>query len=244
MIRISNLHKSFDSQPVLAGVDLEIGKGQSLVLIGASGSGKSVLLKCILGLETADQGKIEVNGLPSTPPQFLDKFGMLFQSAALFDSLKVWENVAFRQLQNGVGRESARSLAIAKLDRVGLPAKTADQYPAELSGGMQKRAGLARATASDPEIVFFDEPTTGLDPIRAGTINALIREIVDELGATTLTITHDLTSVHAIADQVALLKDGQIAWQGTPKDLKSTEHPDVVTFRTGQAPHIKPDAPD
>ena len=230
MINVRDLHKSFDGQAVLKGVNLEIPKGQSLVLIGASGSGKSVLLKCILGLEASDKGSIEVDGKPSRPPQYLDRFGMLFQGAALFDSLTVWENVAFRKLHDGVARDAAREHAISKLARVGLTADTADKYPAELSGGMQKRAGLARAISSDPGIIFFDEPTTGLDPIRAGTINRLIRDIVDDLGATTLTITHDLSSATAIADQVAMLKDGQIVWQGTPDELKETTNPDVQAF--------------
>ena len=230
MINVRDLHKSFDGQAVLKGVNLEIPKGQSLVLIGASGSGKSVLLKCILGLEASDKGSIEVDGKPSRPPQYLDRFGMLFQGAALFDSLTVWENVAFRKLHDGVARDAAREHAISKLSRVGLQADVADKYPAELSGGMQKRAGLARAISSDPSIIFFDEPTTGLDPIRAGTINRLIRDIVDDLGATTLTITHDLSSATAIADQVAMLKDGQIVWQGTPDELKETTNPDVQAF--------------
>ena len=230
MINVRDLHKSFDGQAVLKGVNLEIPKGQSLVLIGASGSGKSVLLKCILGLEASDKGSIEVDGKPSRPPQYLDRFGMLFQGAALFDSLTVWENVAFRKLHDGVARDAAREHAISKLARVGLTADTADKYPAELSGGMQKRAGLARAISSDPSIIFFDEPTTGLDPIRAGTINRLIRGIVDDLGATTLTITHDLSSASAIADQVAMLKDGKIVWQGTPDDIQSTTNPDVQAF--------------
>jgi len=230
MINVRDLHKSFDGQAVLKGVNLEIPKGQSLVLIGASGSGKSVLLKCILGLEASDKGSIEVDGKPSRPPQYLDRFGMLFQGAALFDSLTVWENVAFRKLHDGVARDAAREHAISKLSRVGLQADVADKYPAELSGGMQKRAGLARAISSDPSIIFFDEPTTGLDPIRAGTINRLIRGIVDDLGATTLTITHDLSSASAIADQVAMLKDGKIVWQGTPDDIQSTTNPDVQAF--------------
>ena len=230
MINVRDLHKSFDGQAVLKGVNLEIPKGQSLVLIGASGSGKSVLLKCILGLEASDKGSIEVDGKPSSPPQFLDRFGMLFQGAALFDSLTVWENVAFRKLHDGVARDAAREHAISKLSRVGLQADVADKYPAELSGGMQKRAGLARAISSDPSIIFFDEPTTGIDPIRAGTINRLIRGIVDDLGATTLTITHDLSSASAIADQVAMLKDGKIVWQGTPDDIQSTTNPDVQAF--------------
>ncbi len=234
MIDIRDLHKAFDGTPVLSGVTLEIPKGQSLVLIGASGSGKSVLLKCILGLETPDRGTLTVDGAPAHPPQFLDRFGMLFQGAALFDGMRVWENVAFQHLQSGMPRAQARDRALNKLDRVGLANKTADQYPSELSGGMRKRAGLARAIAADPEIIFFDEPTTGLDPLRATQINTLIRDIVDELGATTLTITHDMSSAHAIADQVAFLKDGVIRWQGAPSDMAATDLPDLRAFITGQ----------
>jgi len=235
MIQLSNVHKSFGSAAVLQGVTLDIEQGQSLVLIGASGSGKSVLLKCILGLETPDSGTITVDGKPANPPQFLDRFGMLFQGAALFDSLPVWENVAFRALQTGQDRPKAKKRAIEKLDRVGLSSNVADQYPADLSGGMRKRAGLARAIFSDPDIIFFDEPTTGLDPIRANTINTLIRGVVDEIGATTLTITHDLTSVDAIADKVAMLKDGKIIWQGVPDELRASSNPDVDAFVTGRA---------
>ena len=233
MIDVRDLHKTFEGANVLKGVDLSIAKGQSLVLIGASGSGKSVLLKCILGLETPDRGTITVDGQPAHPPKFLDRFGMLFQGAALFDGMRVWENVAFRPLQSGMTRDKARALAVEKLDRVGLNAATADQFPSELSGGMQKRAGLARAIATDPEIIFFDEPTTGLDPIRAGQINALIREVVDDLGAATLTITHDMTSVHAIADHVAFLKDGRINWAGTPEKMFDIDQPHLKAFITG-----------
>ncbi|WP_438956022.1 ABC transporter ATP-binding protein [Cognatiyoonia sp.] len=233
MIDVRDLHKTFEGTNVLKGVDLSIAKGQSLVLIGASGSGKSVLLKCILGLETPDRGTITVGGQPTLPPKFLDRFGMLFQGAALFDGMQVWENVAFRPLQSGMARDKARALAIEKLDRVGLSAATADQFPSELSGGMQKRAGLARAIATNPEIIFFDEPTTGLDPIRARQINALIREVVDDLGATTLTITHDMTCVHAIADNVAFLKDGRIEWAGTPEEIFNIDQPYLKAFITG-----------
>ena len=235
MINLSNVHKSFGASAILQGVTLNIEEGQSLVLIGASGSGKSVLLKCILGLEQTDSGTITVDGKPANPPQFLDRFGMLFQGAALFDSLPVWENVAFRALQTRQERTKAKARAIEKLDRVGLSAKVADQYPADLSGGMRKRAGLARAIFSDPDIIFFDEPTTGLDPIRSNTINTLIRSVVDEIGATTLTITHDLSSVDAIADKVAMLKDGKIIWQGTPAELRKEPSPDVSSFVTGRA---------
>ncbi|MFV0385954.1 ABC transporter ATP-binding protein [Paracoccus sp. (in: a-proteobacteria)] len=216
MIDMRGLHKSFGSKRVLAGVDLSVAAGESLCVIGQSGTGKSVLLKCILGLETADAGQVLWQGRPldrRTLPDFLRHFGMLFQGAALFDSLRVWQNVAFR-LRQRMPDARARAIAIDKMARVGLGPETADLMPAELSGGMAKRAGLARAIADDPQVIFFDEPTTGLDPIRARRINGLIRGIVRETGATAITITHDMDSVRAIGDRVALLQDGMIAWDG------------------------------
>ncbi|MDQ1898891.1 ATP-binding cassette domain-containing protein [Paracoccus sp. WLY502] len=216
MIQIHGLHKSFGGKPVLSGVDLAVGQGESLCVIGQSGTGKSVLLKCILGLTTPEAGRILWRGSPldqATRPDFLARFGMLFQGAALFDSLTVWQNVAFR-LRQRMPDVQARAIAIEKLGRVGLGPETADLMPAELSGGMAKRAGLARAIADDPAVIFFDEPTTGLDPIRARRINGLIRGIVTETGATAITITHDMDSVRAIGDRVALLQDGRIAWEG------------------------------
>ena len=229
MIQLRNIHKGFGT-PVLRGVTLDVAQGQSCVVIGGSGSGKSVLLKCILGLEIPDKGRVTIDGQPKMP---MDRFGMLFQGAALFDSLPVWQNVAFRPLQTGMDRNAARNLAIAKLDRVGLTADVADMFPAELSGGMAKRAGLARAIATNPDIIFFDEPTTGLDPIRAATINSLIRDVVTDMGATTITITHDMTTVYRVADAVAMLKDGVIHWQGAPSDLANCTNPDVIQFING-----------
>ena len=216
MIRISGLRKSFGGKPVLAAVDLAVEQGESLCVIGQSGTGKSVLLKCILGLTAPDAGQILWQGKaldPTTRPAFLARFGMLFQGAALFDSLTVWQNVAFR-LRQRMPDARARAIALEKMARVGLGPETADLMPAELSGGMAKRAGLARAIADDPAVIFFDEPTTGLDPIRARRINDLIRGIVTETGATAITITHDMDSVRAIGDRVALLQDGRIAWDG------------------------------
>lgn len=216
MIAVEGLCKSFGDKPVLAGVDLRVGAGESLCVIGQSGTGKSVLLKCILGLERPDGGRILWQGRPldrENRPDFMARFGMLFQGAALFDSLSVWQNVAFR-LRQRMPDARARAIAIEKLARVGLGPETADLMPAQLSGGMAKRAGLARAIADDPQVIFFDEPTTGLDPIRAGRINALIRGIVTETGATAITITHDMTSVRAIGDRVALLHDGCVVWDG------------------------------
>lgn len=240
MIHIENLHKSFGANAVLRGVDLSIDRGESLVIIGGSGTGKSVLLKCILGLVRPDSGRITVEGTPATVPaseDFLAHFGMLFQGGALFDSLPVWQNVAFRLLRGATRRhrDEARAIAIEKLRRVGLGPKVADLFPAELSGGMQKRVGLARAIAADPRIIFFDEPTTGLDPIMAGVINALIREIVVEMGATAMTITHDMSSVRAIADSVAMLHDGVIRWTGPIAELDNTPDPYVQQFIHGRA---------
>ncbi|MEO1315280.1 MAG: ATP-binding cassette domain-containing protein, partial [Pseudomonadota bacterium] len=202
-IALAGVVKSFGSNHVLKGVDLVVPKGSSTVIIGGSGTGKSVTLKCVLGLVIPDQGTVHVDGAditrasPSRRGPVLDRLGMLFQGGALFDSLTVWQNVAFRRLQgrDRLTNADARELAVQKLRRVGLTADVADRFPAELSGGMQKRVGLARAIATDPEIIFFDEPTTGLDPIMADVINDLIREIVVEMGATAMTITHDMTSV-------------------------------------------------
>ncbi len=240
MIALQDVHKAFNGNRVLRGVDLEVARGESLVVIGGSGTGKSVLLKCIIGLENPDAGRITVEGRRldrRNREAFLDRFGMLFQGAALFDSLPVWQNVAFRLLRGAhrLSRAEARERAIAKLARVGLNRDVADLYPAELSGGMQKRAGLARAIAADPEIIFFDEPTTGLDPIMGGVINDLIREIVVEMGATAITITHDMQSVRAIADRVAMLHDGVIRWVGPADQIDTTDNPYLRQFVEGRA---------
>ncbi len=242
-IALEGLSKSFGPKHVLRGVDLSVARGESLVIIGGSGTGKSVLLKCVLGIIRPDGGRILVDGADAAAARggarerLLARFGMLFQGAALFDSLPVWRNVAFRML-NGPDRRpaaEARAIAIDKLRRVGLGPETADLFPAELSGGMQKRAGLARAIAGDPEIIFFDEPTTGLDPIMADVINALIREIVVELGATALTITHDMASVRRIADRVAMLHDGTVRWHGPIAALDDSGDPYVDQFIHGRA---------
>ena len=240
MIRFENVHKAFGSNKVLRGVNLHVAKGESMVIIGGSGTGKSVALKSVLGLVKPDSGTILVDGKDSTSGDhdaFLARFGMLFQGGALFDSLTVWQNVAFRLLRGSLKRptEEARAIAIEKLRRVGLKSEVADRYPAELSGGMQKRVGLARAIAAEPEIIFFDEPTTGLDPIMAGVINDLIREIVVEMGATAMTITHDMTSVRAIADKVAMLHDGVIKWTGPVAELDDSGDPYVAQFISGSA---------
>ncbi|MBK0326828.1 ATP-binding cassette domain-containing protein [Rhodobacteraceae bacterium F11138] len=240
MIRMENVQKAFGSNQVLRGMSLEIPKGSSLVIIGGSGTGKSVALKCILGLIQPDAGRILVDGQDATSGDrdaFLARFGMLFQGGALFDSLPVWQNVAFRLLRGSLKRpmDEAREIAIDKLRRVGLKPAVADLFPAELSGGMQKRVGLARAIAAEPEIIFFDEPTTGLDPIMSGVINDLIREIVVEMGATAMTITHDMTSVRAIADNVAMLHDGVIKWTGPVAQMDDSGDPYLDQFIHGRA---------
>ncbi|SMO39320.1 ABC transporter ATP-binding protein [Ruegeria faecimaris] len=240
MIRMESVHKAFGSNQVLKGVNIEIPKGTSMVIIGGSGTGKSVALKCVLGLIKPDSGTIYVDGKDATKGDrdaFLARFGMLFQGGALFDSLPVWQNVAFRLLRGSLKRpvDEAREIAIEKLRRVGLKADVADRFPAELSGGMQKRVGLARAIAAEPEIIFFDEPTTGLDPIMSGVINDLIREIVTEMGATAMTITHDMSSVRAIADNVAMLHGGVIQWTGPVGQMDASGDPYVEQFISGSA---------
>lgn len=240
MISMQSVHKAFGENRVLQGMDLEIAKGTSMVIIGGSGTGKSVALKCILGLISPEQGKILVDGQDATKGDrdaFLARFGMLFQGGALFDSLPVWQNVAFRLLRGSLKRpiEEAREIAVEKLRRVGLKPDVADRLPGELSGGMQKRVGLARAIAAEPEIIFFDEPTTGLDPIMSGVINDLIREIVVEMGATAMTITHDMTSVRAIADNVAMLHDGVIQWTGPVAQMDTSGDPYLDQFIHGRA---------
>ena len=240
MIRMDQVKKSFGDNHVLRGVDLHIPKGESMVIIGGSGTGKSVALKCVLGLIKPDSGTILVDGqdaFTGDRDAFLARFGMLFQGGALFDSLSVWQNVAFRLLRGSLKKpsEEARAIAIEKLRRVGLKEDVADRYPSELSGGMQKRVGLARAIAAEPEIIFFDEPTTGLDPIMSGVINELIREIVVEMGATAMTITHDMSSVRAIADKVAMLHDGVIQWTGPVAEMDASGDPYVDQFISGKA---------
>ncbi|MFT5785979.1 MAG: phospholipid/cholesterol/gamma-HCH transport system ATP-binding protein [Ascidiaceihabitans sp.] len=240
MIELIGVKKSFGNNHVLRGVDLKVERGTSMVIIGGSGTGKSITIKSVLGLVTPDAGDITVDGQDVTKSDrdaFLARFGMLFQGGALFDSIPVWQNVAFRLLRGSLKRPmaEAREIAIEKLRRVGLTPDVADRLPAELSGGMQKRVGLARAIAADPEIIFFDEPTTGLDPIMAGVINDLIREIVVEMGATAMTITHDMTSVRAIADNVAMLHDGVIQWTGPVAQIDDAKDPFLDQFIHGRA---------
>lgn len=241
-IKIRNLHKAFGKKQVLNGVDLDLFKGESLVVIGGSGTGKSVLIKCIQGLLTPDSGSIKIDNIEivNENSEVIDnmhsKMGMLFQGGALFDSLTVWENVAFDLIQNrGCNKRKAKIVAIKVLRQVGLGEDIADLYPSELSGGMQKRVGLARAVITKPEIIFFDEPTTGLDPIMADVINDLIIESAKDLGATTLTITHDMASARKIADKIAMLYEGKIIWYGTVKELDKTDNPYVRQFIRGSS---------
>lgn len=241
-ISIRNLHKAFGHKIVLNGVDLNIAEGESLVVIGGSGTGKSVLIKCIQGLIVPDEGSIEVNGKETVgvdrkkAEKMYSKMGMLFQGGALFDSLTVWENVAFGLLENEhMPRKQAKEEAVKYLHQVGLGADIADLSPSELSGGMQKRVGLARAIATHPEIIFFDEPTTGLDPIMADVINDLIIDSVKKIGASALTITHDMASARKIADRIAMLYHGKIIWQGTVEELDKTDNPYVLQFVHGSS---------
>ena len=241
-IVLKNVRKSFGPKTVLNGVDLEVGRGESLVIIGGSGTGKSVTLKCILGLLQPDSGSITVDGQETTRfgtrerERMMAKFGMLFQGAALFDSLKVWENVAFGLMQGrGMDRVQAKDIALAKLGAVGLGPDVAELSPSELSGGMQKRVGLARAIAAEPEVIFFDEPTTGLDPIMADIINDLIVKCVKDLGATAVTITHDMASARKIADRIAMIYQGRIIWSGPASEIDSSGNAHVDQFVHGRA---------
>jgi phospholipid/cholesterol/gamma-HCH transport system ATP-binding protein len=241
-IQLIGVKKRFGPKVVLDGVDLTIDKQSSLVIIGGSGTGKSVTIKSILGIIRPDEGTILVDGEDVTHmsgaarDRVLRKFGMLFQGAALFDSLPVWENVAFGLIQGrGVPRSKARDIAIQKLAKVGLTEDVAFLSPSELSGGMQKRVGLARAIAADPEIIFFDEPTTGLDPIMADIINDLIISTVKDVGATALSITHDMVSARKISDKIAMLYGGKIIWQGPTKEIDHSGNPYVEQFIHGRA---------
>jgi len=241
-IILEDVAKSFGGNKVLDGVNLEIERGESMAIIGQSGSGKSVTLKCILGLIRPDRGAIRVDGENITDLSTRDfervraKFGMLFQGSALFDSLPIWRNVTF-SLTQGRNQDAARMRKIAEenLERVGLDAKVLNLRPSELSGGMQKRVALARAIAPRPEIIFFDEPTTGLDPIRADVINDLIVELVEDLGVTALTITHDMASARKIAHRVAMLYQGKIIWRGPRDRLYDSGNPYVDQFVQGRA---------
>ena len=234
--------KRFEDQVVLDGLDLTVEAGKSLVIIGASGQGKSVAIKIAIGLMQPDAGRVFIDGADITRMgggarrRLYSKFGMLFQGAALFDSLTVWENVAFRLINaDGVNRRAAKARAIEALEKVRLTAQVGERYPGELSGGMQKRVGLARAIVGHPEIIMFDEPTTGLDPITAATIDELIIEQVKGLGCTAVSITHDLASARRIGDEIALLHDGKIIWRGPASALDETDDPYVIQFVAGRS---------
>lgn len=241
-IELKDVRKSFGPKHVLNGINLAVDRGHSLVVIGGSGTGKSVMLKCILGLLEPDSGSITIGGKSvvglkgADRDQLMRRFGMLFQGAALFDSIPVWENVAFGLIQGQkMARSKAREIAYAKLGQVGLGAEVGELFPAELSGGMQKRVGLARAIAADPEIIFFDEPTTGLDPIMADVINDLIVSCVKQLGATTVSITHDMASARKIADDIAMIYKGEIIWQGAANTIDNSGNDHVDQFIHGSA---------
>lgn len=241
-VEITNLVKNFGDKQVLTGVNLSVKKGESLVILGGSGSGKSVLIKIISSLLTASSGSVKIDNeeiigmKPEARDRMMEKIGFLFQGGALFDSLPIWENVAFRLIHHKkINKNQAREIAISKLRSVGLNEKVADLFPSELSGGMQKRASLARAIAVNPEIIFFDEPTTGLDPIMADVINDLIIKVSKEIGATAITITHDMQSARKIADKVAMLFEGKIIWNGDVKNLDSSNNPYLDQFINGRA---------
>lgn len=241
-IELKGVVKSFGDKKVLRGIDLNIGKSESVVVIGGSGTGKSVLIKSILGILRPEAGSIKIDGEETIGlrgdkrDEHLAKFGMLFQGSALFDSIKVWENVAFKLIRaQRMPRKEAKERAIATLASVGLSADVGELWPAELSGGMQKRVALARAVVAKPEIIFFDEPTTGLDPIMADVINELIIKCVREIGSTTLSITHDMVSARKIADRIAMLHEGKIIWQGPKKDIDKSGNPYVDQFIHGRA---------
>jgi phospholipid/cholesterol/gamma-HCH transport system ATP-binding protein len=241
MIEIIDLHKSFGRNHVLRGVNLKVEKGESMVVIGGSGSGKSVLIKHIIGTLKPDEGSVMIDGINTAKLRenelydMRKKFGMLFQMSALFDSLRVWENVAFALMRHGkLNEKDAREIAVEKLRMVGLVG-VEDLMPSELSGGMKKRVGLARAIAHSPEILLYDEPTTGLDPIMADAINDLIVEMKQRLTITSIAITHDMHSAYKIADRIAMLYEGMIIKTGTPDEIKGTDDPVVRQFITGSA---------
>ncbi len=238
ILKIEKLHKSFGEKVILNDFNINITRNTSQVIIGGSGTGKSVLLKCILGLIEPDQGIISYNNTPLNRDtrkeiNFYDEIGMLFQGAALFDSLTVWENITFAIKSKR--KSDLKEIALDKIHKVGLDSTVLDLYPSELSGGMQKRVALARAIAKDPQLLFFDEPTTGLDPIMADVINNLINEIIDQVGATAITITHDMESAKKIADKISMLYKGNIIWSGDPGEIECSNNPYVDQFINGRS---------
>ena len=241
MIEIESLHKKFQNNDVLKDLNIKIEKGESAVIIGRSGTGKSVLLKCLLGLLRPDSGIIRIEKKEIYSKKFnynqnkTVKIGMLFQGGALFDSLNIWRNISFISLQKKIAEKKCKLLAMETLEKVGLNPNIAELFPSELSGGMQKRVSLARAIFSEPDIIFFDEPTTGLDPITADVINKLIIERVNDLGATALTITHDMASARTIASKVYMLHDGNIIWGGTINEMEKTKNKYIIQFINGDS---------
>lgn len=236
-IQLTGLKKKFDSVVALDGLDLVVQAGEILTLIGPSGAGKTVLLKCILGLLKPDAGKIEIDGIDVGRlsglkyDEFLKQFGISFQRSGLFDGLPVWENIGFRLLQEkGAIRSEVRDLVLDKLRAVGLSPDVADLYTSELSGGMQKRVGIARALAGEPSILFLDEPTAGLDPIMSNVINNLIIKNVRELGSTAIIVTSNLITAKRISDRIAMLHEGKCVWIGDALDVETTENPYVAQF--------------
>jgi len=239
-LRLRGMRKRFGDKIVLDGIDLDVMPGTSMVVIGGSGSGKSVLLKCIIGILEPDAGVVEIDGqdvlqmAPREREAARARIGMLFQNSALFDSLPVWENVAFGLLaRQKISRGDAKARAIEVLAQVGLAASVGDLWPAELSGGMQKRVGLARAIASQPDMLFFDEPTTGLDPIMGAIIDGLVVDCVKRLGSTAVAITHDMASARRIGDRAAMIYHGRIIWEGAATQLMDTGNEVVDQFTHG-----------
>ncbi len=241
MIELKGVEKRFGKKVILDGTDLKVQRGTTQVILGKSGTGKSVLLKCVLGLEPIQGGEIFVDGEEVSKLKgahrmaLMAKFGMLFQGAALFDSMTIWENIAFMPLQHGMKRSDAKELAMDKLRMVGLKPEVAEQNPSDLSGGMRKRAGLARAVCMNPEIIFYDEPTTGLDPITADVINDLILKLQDELKCTSIVITHDMASAFKVANRMAFLYDGKFINEGTKREFETTRDPMLRQFIEGRA---------
>ena len=241
MIEIKNLNKKFQDNNVLKNLNIKIKKGESAVIIGQSGTGKSVMLKCLLGLINPDKGSIRINNkeIYDKNLKYINKnntkIGMLFQGGALFDSLPIWKNVSFTALQEKVSEKKCKIKSEQTLEKVGLGPEVLNLFPSELSGGMQKRVALARAIFPEPDIIFFDEPTTGLDPITADVINNLILDRVKELGATALTITHDMASARTIANKIYMLHEGNIIWDGNVNELETTDNKFILQFIKGES---------
>ncbi len=219
IISILNLSLSFDDRTVLKDLNFDILKGESLVILGGSGSGKSVLTKTIIGLLAPDSGSVKINSKSK------NKFGVLFQNSALFDYVTVWENISFNYKKRfNISKKEAKQLAIEKLNDVGLEESIADMFPIELSGGMKKRVALARAIAHNPEIIILDEPTSGLDPIMSDIVNEIIIKLSRDLNPTIITITHDIHSAFKIADKIAVLYEGEIISHGTVQEIQNTNN--------------------